>query len=101
MAREVRLDRVNAVARHAAHDVDGRAPRDRRGQIPHRARVIAEVGLREQEDRIRAALLAIRGHEGVEGTYSFDPNADGLRGYNLVRNEGGRWVFMKRVEFQD
>jgi branched-chain amino acid transport system substrate-binding protein len=64
------------------------------------AKAMADAGGTEPE-KIRAALLAIRGHQGVEGTYSFDPTGEGLRSYNVVRNEGGRWVFVKRVEFQD
>jgi branched-chain amino acid transport system substrate-binding protein len=64
------------------------------------ARSIAEARGAEPE-KIRAALLAIRDHQGAEGTYSFDQNGDGLRGYNVVRHQGGRWVFVKRVEFRD
>jgi branched-chain amino acid transport system substrate-binding protein len=64
------------------------------------ARAATEAGGTEP-DRIRAALLAIRGYQGAEGTYSFDRNGDGLRGYNVVRNEGGKWVFARRIEFQD
>jgi branched-chain amino acid transport system substrate-binding protein len=64
------------------------------------ARSIAEARAAEPE-KIRAALLAIRDHQGAEGTYSFDQNGDGLRGYNVVRHQGGRWVFVKRVEFWD
>jgi branched-chain amino acid transport system substrate-binding protein len=48
---------------------------------------------------VRRALLAIKGYKGLEGTYEFDANGDGLHGYNIVRNEGGRIVFMKRVDF--
>jgi ABC-type branched-subunit amino acid transport system substrate-binding protein len=36
---------------------------------------------------------------GAEGTYNFDPNGDGLHGYNVVHNENGSWVFVKHVEF--
>ncbi len=48
---------------------------------------------------IREALLAIRGHEGAEGTYNFDQNGDGLHGYNVVRNDKGNIVFDKRIDF--
>ena len=48
---------------------------------------------------VRAAILAIKGCKGLEGTYQFDQNGDGLHGYNIVKNEGGRIVFMKRVDF--
>jgi branched-chain amino acid transport system substrate-binding protein len=48
---------------------------------------------------IREALLAVRGHEGAEGTYNFDQNGDGLHGYNVVRNDKGNIVFDKRIDF--
>ena len=46
------------------------------------------------------AQIAIKGYKGLEGTYEFDQNGDGLHGYNIVKNEGGRIVFMKRVDFR-
>ena len=49
-------------------------------------------------EAIRNAILDIRGYEGVEGTYAFDQNGDGLHGYNVVRNEEGKLVFIKRVD---
>jgi len=51
-----------------------------------------------QAEAIRNAILDIRGYEGVEGTYAFDQNGDGLHGYNVVRNEEGKLVFIKRVD---
>jgi branched-chain amino acid transport system substrate-binding protein len=48
---------------------------------------------------IQTALRAINGYKGTEGTYKFDENGDGLRGYNVVKNENGKIVFDKRVEF--
>jgi branched-chain amino acid transport system substrate-binding protein len=50
-------------------------------------------------ETVRKAILAIRGHKGVEGTYDFDDNGDGLHGYNVVKNEGGTIKFIKRVDF--
>ncbi len=50
---------------------------------------------------IRKAILAIKGFKGAEGTYNFDENGDGLRGYNVVRNEKGTIVFDKHIEFTD
>jgi branched-chain amino acid transport system substrate-binding protein len=47
---------------------------------------------------IRAAILAIKGYQGAEGTYNFDQNGDGLHGYNIVKNEKGTIVFDKHVE---
>jgi len=52
-----------------------------------------------QPEAIRNAILAIKGYKGLEGTYEFDANGDGLHGYNVVRNEGGKMVFIKRVDF--
>ena len=50
-------------------------------------------------EAVRKALLAIKGHEGVEGGYQFDEFGDGLHGYSVVKNEKGKIVFIKRVEF--
>jgi branched-chain amino acid transport system substrate-binding protein len=62
------------------------------------ARAITSAGGTEPE-RLRAAILAIHDYQGAEGTYNFDSNGDGLHGYNVVHNENGRWVFVKRVDF--
>ena len=50
-------------------------------------------------DDIRKEILAIRGFKGVEGTYNFDKNGDGLHGYNVVKNEKGKIVFIKHSSF--
>jgi branched-chain amino acid transport system substrate-binding protein len=50
---------------------------------------------------IQAAILAIKGYKGAEGTYSFDSNGDGLHGYNIVKNNAGTIVFDKHIEFND
>jgi branched-chain amino acid transport system substrate-binding protein len=50
-------------------------------------------------EAVRNAILAIKGFKGLEGTYEFDKNGDGLHGYNIVKNEGGKIVFIKRVDF--
>jgi branched-chain amino acid transport system substrate-binding protein len=50
-------------------------------------------------ESVRSAVLAVKGYTGVEGNYTFDQFGDGLHGYRIVRNEGGRIVFMKHVEF--
>ncbi|MBO0753218.1 MAG: ABC transporter substrate-binding protein [Bradyrhizobiaceae bacterium] len=54
-----------------------------------------------EPDKIREALLATRGFEGAEGTYTFDANGDGLHGYNIVRNDRGTIVFDKHIDFND
>jgi len=51
--------------------------------------------------KIREAILATRKFPGAEGEYNFDQNGDGLRGYNIVRNESGNVVFDKHIEFTD
>jgi branched-chain amino acid transport system substrate-binding protein len=62
------------------------------------AKAISSAGGTEPE-KIRTAILTIRDYQGVEGTYNFDQNGDGLRGYNIVHNDNGRWVLEKHVEF--
>jgi len=52
-------------------------------------------------EAVRAAMLGIRGVKGVEGTYNFNPNGDGVHGYNIVKNEKGKVVFIKHIEFDD
>ena len=50
-------------------------------------------------EAVRKGILGISGYKGVEGTYVFDQNGDGLHGYSVVKNEGGKIAFIKRVEF--
>jgi branched-chain amino acid transport system substrate-binding protein len=52
-------------------------------------------------EKIRDAVLAIKGYKGAEGTYNFDQNGDGLHGYNVVKNDGGKMVFDKHIEYTD
>ncbi|CAN5174767.1 ABC transporter substrate-binding protein [soil metagenome] len=52
-------------------------------------------------DKVRAAILAIKGHAGAEGEYNFDQNGDGLHGYNIVKNEKGTIAFDKHIESKD
>ncbi len=51
--------------------------------------------------KVRAAILAVKDFPGSEGTYIYDQNGDGLHGYNIVKNEGGKVQFVKRVDFND
>ena len=48
---------------------------------------------------IKKALHEIQGYKGVEGTYNFDKNGDGLHGYNIVKNDKGNIVFVKHIDF--
>jgi branched-chain amino acid transport system substrate-binding protein len=50
-------------------------------------------------DDIKKALHGIKGYKGVEGTYTFDKNGDGLHGYNIVKNEEGKIKFVKHIDF--
>jgi branched-chain amino acid transport system substrate-binding protein len=52
-------------------------------------------------EAIRAAILAIHGYQGAEGIYNFDQYGDGLHGYNIVRIENGKIVFVRYIEFTD
>ena len=52
-----------------------------------------------EPEAIRSAILGIKGYKGLEGTYDFDQNGDGLHGYNIVKNNAGKIEFMKRVDF--
>ena len=54
-----------------------------------------------EPDKIRNAILGICGWKGVEGTYCFDKNGDGLHGYNIVRNEHGKITYIKYIDFKD
>lgn len=50
-------------------------------------------------DDIKKAMHSIKGYKGVEGTYTFDKNGDGLHGYNIVKNAKGKIVFVKHIDF--
>lgn len=58
-----------------------------------------EAAKSTEPEKVRAAILAIRGLKGVEGTYDFDQNGDGVHGYNVVRNDKGKITFIKHIEF--
>jgi len=64
------------------------------------AKAIGDAGSTDAE-KIRAAMAAIRGYAGAEGEYNFDEKGDGLRGYNVVRNENGKIVFDRRIDVKD
>jgi branched-chain amino acid transport system substrate-binding protein len=50
--------------------------------------------------KVRDSIIAIKGFAGAEGTYNFDAKGDGLHGYNVVKNDQGKIVFDKRVDFE-
>lgn len=52
---------------------------------------------RENRDKIRQAILATQGYKGVQGTFSFTPNGDGLREVSIVQIEKGKPKLLKVV----
>jgi branched-chain amino acid transport system substrate-binding protein len=64
------------------------------------ARAIAVVkGL--DSEKLRQALLSVKGYAGAEGVYNFDMNGDGLHGYNIVKNNNGKVAFERHIDFDD
>jgi branched-chain amino acid transport system substrate-binding protein len=49
-------------------------------------------------EAVRKAMVDTKGFKGAEGTYDFEPNGEGLHGYNIVQNKDGVPTFVKRVE---
>ena len=64
------------------------------------ARAIGEAKSLDPE-KVRQAILAVKGYAGAEGTYTFDKNGDGLHGYNIVKNNNGTLVFDKHIDFDN
>ncbi len=54
-----------------------------------------------EPEKIREAILSVKGYAGAEGTYNFDQNGDGLHGYNIVKNDNGKIVFIKHIDFSE
>jgi branched-chain amino acid transport system substrate-binding protein len=54
-----------------------------------------------EPEKLREAILAVKGYQGAEGTYNFDKNGDGLHGYNIVKNNDGTVVYDKHIDFDD
>jgi hypothetical protein len=52
-------------------------------------------------EKVRQAILAIKGYAGAESTYKFDMNGDGIHGYNVVKNNNGTIVFDRHIDFDD
>lgn len=52
-----------------------------------------------EPEAVRKAILAIKGYQGVQGRYEFDEFGDGLHGYHVVKNDNGKIVYIKHVEF--
>jgi branched-chain amino acid transport system substrate-binding protein len=56
---------------------------------------IKKVG--EDRPKLRDAILAVKGYQGVLGTYSFTPNGDGLSEVSVVQIEKGQPRLLKIV----
>ena len=54
-----------------------------------------------EPQKIREAILSVKDYPGAEGTYNFDQNGDGLHGYNVVKNDNGKIVFIKHIDFSE
>jgi branched-chain amino acid transport system substrate-binding protein len=54
-----------------------------------------------EPQKIREAILSVKGYVGAEGTYNFDQNGDGLHGYNIVKNDNGQIAFIKHIDFSE
>ena len=48
-------------------------------------------------EAVRKEVFNIQGYKGAEGVFNFDKNGDGLHGYNIVKNENGKVVFVKTI----
>ncbi|MDB4895183.1 MAG: transporter substrate-binding protein [Firmicutes bacterium] len=48
-------------------------------------------------ETLQKALLATKGLEGVEGTYTFDKNGDGLDSYHILQNENNAFKLVKTI----
>ena len=64
--------------------------------------ILVEAIKKAGEDRvkIREAILALKGYQGVMGTFSFTPNGDGLHGVNIVQIEKGKPKLLKFVSVE-
>ena len=59
------------------------------------AAAIQKVG--EDRAKVREAILATQGYEGVQGTFAFTPNGDGLSEVSIVQIEKGQPKLLKIV----
>ena len=54
----------------------------------------------EDRAKIREAILALKGYQGVLGTFSFTPNGDGLHEVSVVQIEQGKPKLLKSVSVE-
>ncbi len=58
-----------------------------------------ETAKSTEPEAMRKALLATRDLKDAEGTHNFEPNGDSVHGYNVVKNDKGKIVFIQRIDF--
>lgn len=65
--------------------------------------VLAQVMTKDgtSPSQIQQGIRSVQGYKGVEGTYNFDTNGDGLHGYTVVSIKGGKVVPIKYVSFSN
>lgn len=87
------------------YSVVSKAPPDLESAWPYDAIGVLSVAINKagstDPEKVRDAMLSIKGYKGAEGEYNFDKFGDGLHGYNIVRNDKGTIVFDKHIEFTD
>ncbi|HLN60903.1 MAG TPA: ABC transporter substrate-binding protein [Symbiobacteriaceae bacterium] len=62
--------------------------------------VLAEIMKKTPDlkpETLRNAILATKGLEGVEGTYNFDKNGDGLDSYHILQNDNNTFKLVKTI----
>jgi branched-chain amino acid transport system substrate-binding protein len=88
----------------AYRDVYKTAP-DNQSAWPYDAVTILSAAINKagstDPTKIREAILAVKKYAGAEGEYNFDQNGDGLHGYNVVKNDKGKIVYDKHIDFND
>jgi len=48
-------------------------------------------------DKIRETILATKGYKGIQGTFNYTPNGDGLHEVNIVQMKGGKLQYIRTV----
>jgi branched-chain amino acid transport system substrate-binding protein len=76
-----------------------------RGKLPHDAVHVLALAIDNakspEPQQIREAILSVKGYQGADGIYNFDKNGDRLHGYNAIKNDHGKMVFIKRIDFRE
>lgn len=79
---------------HSAPDLFG-------GWVYDAINVFAKVAAKDgtSGSAIQRGIRDVQGYKGVEGTYDFDKNGDGLHGYSVVKITGGKVHLVKYDSF--